>query len=75
MELPLTREQETELTRIAEHEGKTVAALLLEQASQLLRSEKEKWDAVDEALAQIERGELIEEEEMDRRFAAMLARA
>jgi predicted transcriptional regulator len=75
MELPLTHEQEIELTRIAEHEGKTIATLLLDQASQLLRSEEEKWAAVDRALAQVERGEFIEEDEMDRRFAAMLARA
>jgi len=75
MELPLTQEQEAELTRIAEHQGKTVAALLLEQASQLLHIEEEKWAAVDRALAQVERGEIIEEEEMDKRFAAMLARA
>ena len=44
-------------------------------ALRLLQEEARFRAAVREGIAQADRGEFIEEDEMDRRFAAMLARA
>ncbi|MDQ2924022.1 MAG: hypothetical protein M3R43_00440 [Acidobacteriota bacterium] len=74
MELTLSRAQETKLAEIARHEGKNVGDLLVETATVLLQSEEQRWVGIEHAIAQADRGELLEEEEMDRRVAAMLAR-
>jgi len=75
MELILTYAQEAKLGEIAEREGKSVTDLLTDTAVSIIQLEEHHWAAVDRALAQAERGEFIEEEEMDRRFEAMLARS
>jgi predicted transcriptional regulator len=74
MDLPLTQMQEQKLVELARHAGKNVGELLVETASSLLASEEKRWADVEHALGQAERGELIEEDEMDRRVARMLAR-
>jgi predicted transcriptional regulator len=74
MELPLTPMQEEKLNAIARHEGKNVGDLLVETASSLLASEEQRWADVEHALGQAERGELLDEDEMDRRVARMLAK-
>ena len=74
MELTFTREQETKLVEVAERAGKSVTDLLTEAAASILQIEDYHWAAVDRALAQADRGELIEEDEMDARISKMLAR-
>jgi hypothetical protein len=74
MELPLTETQESKLREMARHEGKNVGDLLIEAASSLLAGEEQRWADVEHALGQTERGELIEDDEMDQRVARMLAK-
>jgi hypothetical protein len=74
MDLPLTPTQEEKLNAIARHEGKNVGDLLVATASSLLASEEQRWADVEHALGQAERGELLDEDEMDRRVARMLAK-
>ncbi len=73
MELPVTDDQEARLREIALREGKSVTEVILQAAESLLVMDAEHWAAVEHALAQANRGEFIEEEEMDRRLARMLA--
>ncbi len=74
MELELTQAQESKLRELARHEGKNVGELLVDTAASLLAGEDRRWAEVDHALGQAERGELIEEDEMDRRVARILAK-
>ena len=74
MELTLTVAQETRLRELADHEGKNVGDLLVETATSLLTSEERRWADVEHALAQAERGDLIDELEMNQRVARLLAR-
>jgi predicted transcriptional regulator len=74
MEIPLTREQEETLQGIAQHEGKSVAEMLMTLAAERVKKEEQRWAELEHAIAQIDRGEWIEEEEMDQRVARMLAR-
>jgi predicted transcriptional regulator len=74
MELTLTHAQETKLCEVAQREGKSVTDLLADTALSIIQMEEHHWAAVDQALAQAERGEFIEEDEMDARIAKMLAR-
>ena len=73
MELALTETQENRLRELARHEGKDVGELLFETARSLLAADEQRWADVEHALGQAERGELIEEDEMDRRVSRMLA--
>ena len=74
MELALTQQQEERLTELAHHRGKNVGDLLVETANSLLRTEEERWKDVEYALAQADRGELLDEEEMHERFLKMIGR-
>jgi hypothetical protein len=73
MELPLKATQEAKLHEIARHEGKSVGDLLVDTAASLVLSDERRWADVEHALGQAERGELIDEDEMDQRVARMLA--
>lgn len=73
MEVRLTPEQESQLTELARHQGITVDALLADAALALLKDDDAFRAAVRVGLAQADAGQFIEEEEMDRRFQAMMA--
>ena len=74
MELALTQQQEQRLTELAHHEGKNVGDLLVETASMLLRSEEDRWKDIEHALAQADRGDLLDEAEMHQRFLKMIGK-
>ncbi len=73
MELHFTQEQETQVAPIARRDGKTdVGELLKDAALRLLDQEARFRAAVLEGKAYADRGEFVEEEEMDARFEQML---
>ena len=72
MEIHFTPEQESRLAQLASHEGMDPAGLVKNAALELLSRENQFRAAVQEGLAQANRGEFIEEDEMDARFEAML---
>jgi predicted transcriptional regulator len=74
MEIDLTAEQEAQLFRVASHEGKPVGQLLTECAAYVLRENDRFRAEVEEGLAAAERGEFVEEDEMDARVEAMFKR-
>ncbi len=74
MELHFTPEQESQLTKLALHEGRVDAGELLKAAAMRLLDEDARCNAaVLEAKAYADRGEFIEEEEMNTRFEHMLS--
>jgi len=73
MEVHFTDEQEAELARLARQAGKSNAVELLKDAALRLLDEDARFRAaVLEGKAYADRGEFIEEEEMDARFEEML---
>ena len=73
MEVHFTQEKEALLAQIAHRDGKTDAGELLKDAAlRLLEDEARFRAAVLEGKAYADRGEFIEEEEMDARFEQML---
>jgi predicted transcriptional regulator len=72
MEVHLTPEQELQLTVIATSAGTDVEQLLKDAALWLLGDDAHFRAAVREGIAQADRGEFIEEEEMDARLERML---
>ena len=73
MEVQFTQERETQLTQIARRDGKTDASQLVKDAALRLLDEEARFRAaVLEGKAYADRGEFIEEEEMDARFEEML---
>jgi predicted transcriptional regulator len=72
MEVHFTPEQETQLSEIANHVGTDAERLVKDAALRLLQEEARFRAAVREGVAQADRGEFIEEEEMDARFEQML---
>jgi len=72
MEVHFTPEQETQLSQIATHAGTDVERLVKDAALRLLQEEARFRAAVREGIAQADRGEFIEEEEMDARLEQML---
>ena len=73
MEVQFTAEQEAQLAQLAHHAGKSDAVQLLKDAAlQLLEEDTRFRAAVLEGKAYADRGEFIEEEEMDARFEEML---
>ena len=72
MEVHFTPDQETQLSQIAAHAGFDVEQLVKETALLLLKEEARFRSAVQEGIAQADRGEFIEEEEMDARLEEML---
>ena len=73
MEVQFTQEQKTQLTQIARRDGKADASQLVKDAALRLLDEEARFRAaVLEGKAYADRGEFIEEEEMDARFEEML---
>ena len=72
MELHFTPEQEAQLAQLATKAGTDPAHLPLDAALLLLGEDLRFRDAVREGIAQADRGEFIEEDEMDARFEEML---
>ena len=73
MEVHFTEEQEAQLARIARRDGKADAGELLKEAALRLLEEDERFRAaVLEGKAHADRGEFIDEKEMDARFEQML---
>jgi predicted transcriptional regulator len=72
MEVHFTPEQETQLSRIATHAGTDVEGSVRDAALRLLREEARFRAAVRQGIAQADRGEFTEEEEMDARLEQML---
>ena len=72
MEVHFTPEQEAQLAQIASTEGTEPERLVKEAALRLLQEDARFRAAVREGIAQADRGEFIEEEEMDARLEQML---
>ncbi len=72
MEVRFTTEQEAQLARIASRSGTDPERLVKDAALRVLEEEARFRDAVREGIAQADRGEFLEEEEMDARFEQML---
>ncbi len=72
MEVHFTPEQEAQLAQIATNEGTDAERLVKNAALRLLQDDARFRAAVREGMAQADRGEFIEEEEMEVRLAQML---
>ena len=72
MELHFTPEQEAQLARVARHAGKPVEQFLTEAALGTLHENDRFLEAVEKGIAAANRGEFIEEEEMDARIEKIL---
>jgi predicted transcriptional regulator len=72
MELHFTPEQEAQLAQIASREGTDTERLVKEAALRLLQEDARFRAAVREGIVQADRGEFIEEAEMDARLEQML---
>ena len=72
MEVHFTPEQETQLSQIAAYAGTDAERLVKDAALRLLQEEARFRAAVREGISQADRGEFIEEEEMDARLEQML---
>jgi predicted transcriptional regulator len=71
MELNLTPEQQEQLAQIATKAGTVPERLVTDVVARYLNEEARFLAAVEKGLAAAERGEFIEEEEMDARVEAM----
>ena len=72
MKLHFTPEQEAQLTQIATQEGTDAERLVKDAALRLLEEDARFRAAVRESVAQADRGEFVEEVEMDARLEQML---
>ncbi len=72
MEIHFTREQEAQLAQMASQKGSDVERLVRDAAVRLLEEEARFRAALRVGIAQADRGELIEEEEMNARLEQML---
>jgi predicted transcriptional regulator len=72
MEIHFTPEQEAQLAQIASSAGTDAQRLVKEAALRLLEEDARFRAAVREGIGQADRGEFIEEEEMDARLEQML---
>ncbi len=72
MHLEFTAEQESTLAEIAAHQGKPLEQILTESAALLLHEREHFLAAVDSGIEAANRGEFLEEEEMDARVEQML---
>lgn len=71
MEVPFTADQEAQLARMATKSGTDAPHLVRAAALRLLDEETRFLAAVERGIAAVERGEFIEEEEMDARLERM----
>jgi len=72
MEVQFTLEQQEQLAQLAAKSDTNREQLVRDAALRLLEEESRFCAAVWEGIAQAERGQVIEEEEMDARFEQML---
>jgi predicted transcriptional regulator len=72
MQLNFTPEQEAKLESIAHRAGKPVEQFLTDAALNLLRENDRFLEAVENGIAAADRGEFIDEDEMDARVEKML---
>ena len=72
MEVRFSAEQEALLTKIAESAGTDSETLVKDAALRLIEDDARFRAAVRKGIEQADRGEFIEEEEMDARFEQML---
>ena len=72
MEVHFTPEQEAQLSQIASHAGTDAERLVKDAALRLLEQDARFRAAVREGIAQADREEFIEEQEMDARIERML---
>jgi len=72
MEVHFTPEQEAQLAQIASDAGTDAERLVKDAALRLLQEDAHFRAAVREGVAQADRGEFIEEKEMDARLEQML---
>ncbi len=72
MEVRFTPEQEAQLSEMASHAGTDTEQLVKDAALRLLEQDARFRAAVREGLAQADRGEFIEEEEMEARIERIL---
>jgi predicted transcriptional regulator len=72
MEVHFTPEQEAQLSQIASHAGTDTERLVKDAALRLLEQDARFRVAGREGIAQADRGEFIEEEEMEARIERML---
>jgi predicted transcriptional regulator len=73
MEIDLTPEQEPQLAQIANQKGTDAERLVKDAAVRLLEEDARFRAAVREGIAQADRGEIIEEEEMNACLERMLS--
>ena len=72
MEIHFTPEQERQLAQIADHAGTDAEGLVKQAALRLLEEDDRFRAAVREGIAQVDRGELIEDEEVRAMLEEML---
>lgn len=72
MQVHFTPEQEAQLSRIASQDGLDVERLVKDAALRVIEEDARFRAAVQRGIAEADRGEFIEEEEMDARFEKML---
>ena len=72
MEVQFTPEQEAQLVQIAINEGTDAERLVKDAALRVIEADARFRAAVREGVAQADRGEFIEESEMDARLEQML---
>jgi predicted transcriptional regulator len=72
MEVHFTPEQEARLTQIARSAGTGPESLVKDAALRLLEDDTRFRAAVAEGIAQADRGEFVDEHEVDSRFQQML---
>ena len=72
MDVHFTPEQEAELAQVAAHTGTDPERLVKNAVLRLIEEEARFRAAVREGIAQADRGEFIEEEDMDSKFEQML---
>ncbi len=71
MEVHFTPEEEAQLSQVAAHAGKDAEQLVKDAALRLLEEDARFRAAVRKGIEQAERGEFVEEEEMDGRIERM----
>ena len=72
MEIHLTERQSLELANMATRTGREPSDILAEAVDRLLAEDRRFQEQVQFGIDQIARGEFLEEEEMDSRFARLM---
>jgi predicted transcriptional regulator len=72
MTLEVTPEQEARIQQAAQQSGRSVSEVLTEAALWLLKFEESHDASLQRSLDQADRGEFLEEEEMDSHFERMM---